>query len=196
MSNDNKKEPAPVRRPSTWDEMYPGRFLKAGLFKGQAVTLTIKDVTLEELPSDHGPDQVRGILSFKERPMQLALNKTNGICLRKMFGKKPAEWVGKRVTFVPEMDKFGPEPVDAIRIKGSPDITEDMSVEIKMPRKKPKTRRLVVTSANGRSRNGQQQRAPEPASTQEPEPEPPIDDDDDAGIGPPADYGQGADPNF
>lgn len=144
MSNEEKK------RPSSWDEMFPGRFLKAGLFKGKAVTLTIEDVTLELLPSDKGPDQTRGVLSFKQTPMQLAINKTNGLCLRAMFGKVPAEWVGKRVTFVPELDKFGKETVDAIRIQGSPDIESALSVEIKMPRKKPKTRRLVVTGKNAK----------------------------------------------
>ncbi|HYQ47108.1 MAG TPA: hypothetical protein VER11_34295 [Polyangiaceae bacterium] len=146
MSNDEKQ----VKRPSSWDEMFPGRFLKAGLFKGKAVTLEISDVTLEELPSDKGPDQTRGVLSFKQTPLQLAINKTNGLCLRKMFGTKPVEWIGKRVTFVPELDKFGKETVDAIRIQGSPDIESAIDVEIRMPRKKPKKRRLVVTGKNAK----------------------------------------------
>lgn len=160
MSDEEKK------RPGSWDEMFPGRFLKAGLFKGKAVTLTIEDVTLEQLPSDKGPDQTRGVLSFKQTPMQLAINKTNGLCLRAMFGKVPAEWVGKRVTFVPELDKFGKETVDAIRIQGSPDLSEAIGVEIRMPRKKPKTRRLVVTGKGAK-----------PADSQAPdlEPEPPDD---------------------
>jgi hypothetical protein len=145
MSNEEEK-----KRPGSWDEMFPGRFLKAGLFKGKAVTLTIEDVTLEQLPSDKGPDQTRGVLSFKQTPMQLAINKTNGLCLRAMFGKVPTEWIGKRVTFVPELDKFGKETVDAIRIQGSPDMAEAISVEIRMPRKKPKTRRLVVTGKNSK----------------------------------------------
>ena len=141
MSNDEK----PVRRPGSWDEMYPNRFLKAGLLKGKPATLTIADVTIELLPSDKGPDQDRGILSFEKTNKQLALNKTNGLCLRKMFGNKPLEWIGKRVTFVPELDKFGSETVDAIRIQGSPDIAKAIEIEIRMPRKKPKKRRLVVT---------------------------------------------------
>lgn len=181
MSNNSQ---AP-KRPSSWDEMYPGRFLKAGLFKGKPVTLTIADVTLEELPSDKGPDQTRGVLSFHKTPMQLALNKTNGVCLRAMFGKKPLEWVGKRVTFVPEQDKFGKETVDAIRIQGSPDMEHAIDVEIRMPRKKPKTRRLVVT---GKPTRPQDEAEREPASA--PEPEPPRDEDDDIGPEPPPEYGQ------
>lgn len=162
----DEKEP---KRPGSWDEMFPGRFLKAGLFKGKPVTLEIKDVTLEELPSDKGPDQTRGVLSFRQTPMQLAINKTNGLCLRKMFGNKPLEWVGKRVTFVPEQDKFGKETVDAIRIQGSPDMTSAIDVEIRMPKKKPKMRRLVVTG------KGAQKNEPppesEPSDAGEPEPD-------------------------
>lgn len=169
MSNDDRK------RPSSWDEMFPGRFLKAGLFKGKAVTLEITDVTLEELPSDKGPDQTRGVLSFKQTPMQLAINKTNGLCLRKMFGTKPVEWIGKRVTFVPEQDKFGKETVDAIRIQGSPDMESAIDVEIRMPKKKPKMRRLIVT--------GKGAKAPPTESESPPPP------DDDAGPEPPADFG-------
>lgn len=173
MSNDERK------RPSSWDEMFPGRFLKAVLFKGKAVTLEITDVTLEELPSDKGPDQTRGVLSFKQTPMQLAINKTNGLCLRKMFGTKPIEWIGKRVTFVPEQDKFGKETVDAIRIQGSPDMASAIDVEIRMLRKKPKMRRLIVT--------GKGAKAPE-QERDSTVPEPP-DANEDAGPEPPDDFG-------
>lgn len=157
-----------VKRPGSWDEMFPGRFLKAGLFKDRPVTLTITDVTLEAMPTDKGPDQTRGILSFKQTPMQLAINKTNGVCLRAMFGAKPADWHGKRVTFVPEKDKFGKETVDAIRIQGSPDIAEPVSVEIRMPRKKPKTRKLTVTGKAAPT-------APDPDTTEDKTEEPPYD---------------------
>lgn len=177
MSNDEEK---PVRRPGSWDEMYPGRFLKAGLLKGKPVTLAIKDVTLEELPSDKGGDQVRGVLSFERTPMQLALNKTNGLCLRKMFGNKPMEWIGKRVTFVPEVDKFGSETVDAIRIQGSPDLERALEIEIKMPKRKAKKRRLIVTGKPAQQRQDappeqdKDMTVPEPPDTDEREPEPDL----------------------
>ena len=153
------------KRPSVWDEMFPGRFLKAGLFKDRPVTLTIKDVTLEVLPGDKG-EQTRGVLHFEQTPMQIAINKTNGVCLRAMFGKKPLEWIGKRVTFVPEIDNFGKEKVDAIRIKGSPDMSDDMEVEIKMPKKKPKMRRLVNTSS-GKSTESTVSESTEPQQSAE-----------------------------
>jgi hypothetical protein len=133
------------KKPVDYDELFPGRFLKAGLFKGKAVTLTISDIDLEPLPQDNGKERERGVVSFKETKMQLALNSTNGQCMRAMFGRKPLDWIGKRVTFKPEKDRFGKEVVDAIRVEGSPDITGPIDVEIRMPRKKPKQRRLVPT---------------------------------------------------
>lgn len=138
---EDKRLPKPV----DYDQLFPGRFLKAGLFKGRNVTLTISDVDLEKLPQDNGKERARGILSFKEREMQLVLNHTNGVCIKAMFGRKPMEWIGKRITLCPEKDKFGREVVDAIRVHGSPDLEESIDVEIRMPRKKPKMRTLHAT---------------------------------------------------
>jgi hypothetical protein len=120
---------------SNFDELYPGRFLKAGLFKGAKPTLTIKDVELEELEAANGKKQAKGIISFVERPMELCLNKTNGLCLKAMFGKELQNWIGKRVTlFASQWD--GEE---CIRVWGSPDIAEDSVIKIELARKKPFT---------------------------------------------------------
>jgi len=147
MSN----EPKIIGRPDVWSEMYPNRFLKAELFKGKNPTLTIKDVTLELLPDEVKGEVTRGVLTFKQTEKQLALNKVNGLCLRAMFGNKPMEWIGKRVTFTSEQDKFSGKLVDAIRIIGSPDIDSDVEVEVKMPKRKPRMRRLTKTGNTGAS---------------------------------------------
>lgn len=122
--------PAPV----DWDELYPGRFLKAGEFKGQKVTLRITLVRIEELIGDKGP-QIKGVIGFEKTEKQLALNKTNGICLRAMFGRLVQQWVGKRVTLFAGM--WNGE--EAIRVWGSPDIAADAEVVIALPRKRPFT---------------------------------------------------------
>lgn len=136
-------------KPMDYDELFPGRFLKAGLFKGKKVTLTIADVETEELPQDTGKDKVRGVISFKETERQLVLNSTNGQCFKAMFGRKVQDWVGKSVTLCAETDKFGRETVEAVRVYGGPDIDADMSVDIQLPRRKPKSRVLHCTRANG-----------------------------------------------
>lgn len=120
-------------KPVDWDELYPGRFLKAGELKGRKATLTIKDVDTDMLVGDDGKEKLKGVLSFKERPIQVPLNKTNGICLKAMFGRKLPDWIGKRIILFPA--KWNGD--DCIRIWGSPDLKEELEVEVKLPRKKP-----------------------------------------------------------
>lgn len=133
-----------------FDEMYPGKFIKAADLKGQDFTYTVKAIHLEELEGNKGK-QTKGILSFVESPKQLALNKTNGLCLKAMFGRDTGKWVGKRVTLFPEPIDF--EDVEiCIRVRGSPDIEADIQAEIKLPRKKPRTRLLKKTGAAPASR--------------------------------------------
>ena len=120
-------------KPVDWDELYPGRFIKAGELKGKKVTLTIKDVDLDDLVGDDGKEKRKGVVSFEETPKQLALNKTNGICLREMFGRKIPEWFGKKVILFPST--WNGE--ECIRVWGSPDIPEEKSIEVRLPRRKP-----------------------------------------------------------
>jgi hypothetical protein len=122
--------------PETYSELYPGRFLKADLFKGKKVTLTIKNIDIEELTGEKGKEP-KVVVSFSERPLEYVMPKTCGFALKRMFGNNPREWVGKRVTWYPTTTKFGRETVDCIRVWGSPDIATDMSITIPQGRKKP-----------------------------------------------------------
>jgi hypothetical protein len=119
-------------KPVDWDELYPGRFIKASDLKGKNVTLTIASVDLEELEGDKGK-QIKGVVGFEKTEKQLALNKTNGICLKEMFGKKVQGWVGKRVTLMPSTWNGD----DCIRVYGSPDMGEDKEIVVALPRKRP-----------------------------------------------------------
>ncbi len=117
-----------------FDQLYPARFLKAGEFAGKEVTLTVAGVTIEELEGDKGK-QSKGILSFKETPKLLVLNKTNGLCIKGMFGRDTGAWIGKRLTLFPAPIDFGDSEI-AIRVKGSPDIAAPVTFELKLARKK------------------------------------------------------------
>jgi hypothetical protein len=121
-----------LRKPVEWDELYPGRFIKTGDLLGKNVTLKIASVDLDELEGETGK-KVKGVISFERTEKQLALNKTNGICLKEMFGKKVQEWVGKRITLMPAL--WNGE--DCIRIYGSPDIEADKEITVQLPRKRP-----------------------------------------------------------
>lgn len=122
-----------AKKPLHYDELYPGRFLKPGELQGRKITLTITSIDMEELEGEDGK-KMKGIFSFKETSRQLPWNKTNGICMREMFGVEvQAVWVGKRITiFATEWS--GDE---VIRIWGSPDIDRDINVTVALPRRKP-----------------------------------------------------------
>jgi hypothetical protein len=120
------------RRPKSFDDLYPSRFLKAGNFDGKRVTLTVKDYNREMLEGDDGVKS-KAIIAFEETDRQLVACKTNGICMREMFGVDLAQWVGKRVILFPSI--WNGEP--CIRVWGSPDIEKPMALEVKLPRRKP-----------------------------------------------------------
>lgn len=123
---------AKVKKPVSFDELFPGRFLKAGLFNGKKVTLTIKDIDREELEGDEGK-QIKALIFFEETPLALVACKTNGICIKAMFGSSLADWIGKKVTLFPS--DWNGEP--CIRVWGSPDIEANKEIEVKLPRRRP-----------------------------------------------------------
>lgn len=126
------EQPNVLGKPIDFDELYPGRFIKAGEFKGKQVTLRIAGVSIEELVGDKGP-QIKGVVSFEKTEKVWALNKTNGICLKEMFGRKVQEWVGHRVTLFPSTW----DGEECIRVFGSPDIAAELEITISLPRKRP-----------------------------------------------------------
>ena len=122
--------------PGSYSEMYPGRFLKADMLKGQKVTVTIVKIMGEDLIGENNKAKSEWIVKIKERPLELVLNKTNAFCLYRMFGSDPHSWLDKRITIFPTTTKFGRETLDCIRIWGSPDIPEDLSITVPQGRKK------------------------------------------------------------
>lgn len=134
--------------------MFPGRFLKAADFLGKTVTLTIKAVRVEELPQDGGGNKVKGIVGFAETKKELVLNRTNAECFRTLWGRETDAWMGQKVSLYPAV--WNGEP--AIRVKGAPHLTEPVSVEIKLPKRKPIHMTLHPTG-NGKSKPAP---APEP----------------------------------
>lgn len=134
-----------------YDELFPGRFLKAGEFKGREITLTIAAVRQEKLPQDDGTEKLKTILAFKETEREYVCPKTNGECIKAMFGKNASPgWLGKRVTFFPEGGqkfRFDPTITEAIRVLGSPDIPQTMTFQLRLAKKKPRSITLTKTGA-------------------------------------------------
>lgn len=146
-----------------YDQLFPTRFLKAGQLLGQKVPVTIAAVDVETLPSEKG-DVVKGVVTLKNKDAQWVLNRTNAECLKAMFGRVVADWIGKRVTLHGEMVR-NPDREDvhnktvlAIRVYGSPDIERDITFRLKLAKKAAVS---ITLRATGKTQA-------------EPEPEPPV----------------------
>jgi hypothetical protein len=147
--------------PTSYDEMFPGRFLKSGLFKGREPTMTVTRVETEVFPGigvdkktgKKNPDKTKGMLFFKETEKALMVNVTNGQCLRQIMeyltdietSKNPQNLVGHRFTFFATTTtmrkwidgKMTPYQEPCIRVKGSPELDKNIEVEIDLgPMKK------------------------------------------------------------
>lgn len=89
------------------------------------MALTVKGVTEEKIVGPRG-EQVKLVMSFKERPKKLVLNKTNVRALAKVLGPETDNWPGASVTLGVEPIKVGREVVPSIRVKsatGRPGVT-------------------------------------------------------------------------
>lgn len=167
-------------KPVDWDELYPGRFIKATEFKGKQVTLKITEVRIEELIGDKGP-QIKGIISFERTEKKWAINRTNGECCKAMFGRKVQEWIGKRVTLFPALHDGEP----CIRVWGSPEIDKDFDVLITLPRKRPFVMTMHKTGGGAKAQSA---KASESRAAPPPEREPGADDEVRQAPGAGADY--------
>jgi hypothetical protein len=150
--------------PDTYSELYPNRFLKSDLLKGKKVTLTIRDIDVEELTGENNKKEPKVVMKFVERPLELVVPKTNGYCLKRMFSNNPHDWIGKRIVLFPSTTKFGRETVDCIRIWGSPDIPEDMPITVPQGRKKALEMVMHKTEVKGNGQASIQNTATAPAS--------------------------------
>lgn len=134
----------------TYDQLFPGRFIKAGEMDGKSVTLTIADVYLDHIEGEDGREKPQAVVAFRETKREWALNRTNGICLRALFGDQTDDWVGRRVTLYPERDTSGlSDSGVCLRVLGAPHLTEALTVEVKLPRRKPQKRTLKPTGKSG-----------------------------------------------
>ncbi len=109
--------------------LFPSLYLAAHDLGGKDVTLTIRNLIVEDIKTDHGTER-KPILYFVEtakkaektgtEEKRLVLNKTNATTIAKMYGAEVNDWKGKRVTFFATVVSAFGEDVEALRIRPSP----------------------------------------------------------------------------
>lgn len=120
-------------------------FIAAVEFDGKEPTMTVTRIDEEEVFDEKtGREKIKLTAHFKETKRGWVLNTTNCLLMEEMFGRDTSGWVGKRVTLVAADVQLGKETVKGIRVKGSPELKEPVTVTMKVGRKKLRVR-LVPT---------------------------------------------------
>lgn len=94
-------------------------FMFAVDLDGEEYTLEIVKVAAGELTGDKGRKTRKPVVWFKGARKGLALNKTNGKIIRKLYGKFVEDWIGKRITIFPTTTVMDGETKDCIRVRPS-----------------------------------------------------------------------------
>jgi len=169
------------RRPYSYDDIFPERWLHAPDLDGKAVTLRIKEAYSEYIadPKNHkkdDPGDLCGIVAFHGTQREYVLSKQNAWILKTLWGKEPAEYVDKRITIAPVPDSSGfTEHGTRILFVGSPDVEHDLSLNLPGGRhltfKKTVAGKQVVDEASVDAVTGEVAGEPAPEAGEAPEPD-------------------------
>ena len=120
-----QKQPTTPTRPPLFASDYDkSRFLKWQDLGdiGSSVTVSIRDVTEEELEDKQGKKEKKPVLWFNGLPKKLAekglaLNTTNRSTLSDEYGDNMLDWIGETVVVFSMMTDFGGKMVGALRVR-------------------------------------------------------------------------------
>lgn len=146
-----------------WRVAYGGSFLTAVEIPQAGQTYRIREVWLDDV-EDQKTKQPRArlhvLLSDMRKPWLPARTASGSIAA--MFGDKTAGWLGRAVTLYHDPTvKVGAKVVGGIRVMGSPELREPMSIEVDLGSRKPPAR--VTLRPTGRGSASQPAPAPAPA---------------------------------
>lgn len=119
---------------------FAGRYISANVVEGlDRRPLAIAKIQAETVENLDDPTKTRErmVVYFEGTKRGWVVNRTNAEALVAMFGRKTEQWIGKRVVLRAELVRVGPTKQPGIRVHGSPDIAENITFELKLPRKRP-----------------------------------------------------------
>jgi hypothetical protein len=92
---------------------------------GRDVVVTIAKCSAGEVTGTGGKKSRKPILHFVGKHKALALSKTNGVTIARLYGLDTAAWVGKRIALYISTTSLMGETVGCIRIRESvpPEVT-------------------------------------------------------------------------
>ncbi len=129
---------------------FTGDYISAPELEGKTPTLSMREIKLEDVAEikngvETGKTKKKWVIYLGKLDRGWILNRTNAEALKEMFGCDVDAWVNKRVTLHTQMVQVGPRKELGIRVKGSPDIQQDVTFMLTLPKKKPIPYKLEKT---------------------------------------------------
>ena len=97
------------------NEAFPSNYVTAADLGGKDVTLTIEDVTMQELGQGHDKEN-KLCIAFVGKQKAMVCNRTNANTIAKLYGDDTDNWLGQKITIGPREVEFKGEMVWAIRV--------------------------------------------------------------------------------
>lgn len=95
-------------------EIFP--YLEGEALVGSTLTLTIRDIKIEEMKSHKGKAETKYVLYFEENRKGFVLNKTNAKRCAVLHGATTGNWKGKQITLCTEQVQAFGETHNALRV--------------------------------------------------------------------------------
>lgn len=136
----------------SYKTLYPGKYMAKEALEAPKV-IRITKITTTVLEGEKGPEN-KTILSYKAAngTGEIVWPKTNGALTAAALGEEDYDkWIGRLITIYSDPNvMLGNKKVGGIRVFGSPEMKEPMTVEITRPRrKKGDIYKLVPTNNKG-----------------------------------------------
>jgi hypothetical protein len=99
-------------------DVFPSKYLKSEDLSEKDMTLTVKDIKLEEIEQSGGKKVNKAVAYFLETEKALIINKTNWNKIVKETGQEDSDgWIGKQIVLTIIETDFKGEMVSAIRVR-------------------------------------------------------------------------------
>jgi hypothetical protein len=96
---------------------FPSTYIKASDLEGRTVTVTIREVKMEQIGRERDN---KPVLYFVGKEKGLVLNKTNARKIASLVGDGDTDnWAGANIAIYPTETEFSGDMVECIRVKGA-----------------------------------------------------------------------------
>jgi sucrose-6-phosphate hydrolase SacC (GH32 family) len=97
---------------------FPSKYIKASDLDGKTVTVTIREVKIEQIGRENDP---KPVIYFSGKDKGMVLNKTNARKIAQIVGAADTEqWTGAKIALFATEVEFSGDMVEAIRVKPAP----------------------------------------------------------------------------